>query len=216
MKRVESIEVGRPIGFTQPQAIQPFMEKKSSVPAARFEERRVVERVSPQREFSNPPQVVESVNFARPAERTATSKIIDNLQGNYIIEKQGDSLVTSSPSGYDNRLQQERVISQTYTIKEESNLREDEPAFKVKELKGSETDWQAYTKNDTRDNATFGVTEEPKYEYKGTSSFVPSEDGKSSPDFLAFLNEIRAGASKTTPTDTYSYVNSSPSYTAEN
>ena len=80
-----------------------------------------------------------------------------------MTENQGDSLVTSVPSGYDNnKLQQERVISQTYTIKEEATHKEDEPSLSganVKELKGSETDWQEFTKKDTysRDNTTFGV-----------------------------------------------------------
>ena len=38
----------------------------------------------------NPPEVVESVNVTRPIERTATEKIMDNLQGNTVItEKQG-------------------------------------------------------------------------------------------------------------------------------
>ena len=115
MRKVESIEVGRPnVGFTQPQATQPLiMEKKVSVPTPvstlndkpSFGEK--VTTSEQQQSFSNPPQVVESVNFSRPVERTATSKIMENLQGEAVAERQGDSLVTSVPGGYnENKLQQ--------------------------------------------------------------------------------------------------------------
>lgn len=44
---------------------------------------------------------------------------------------------------------------------------------------------------------SFNVEEDRKYDakFESTSKFVPSEDGKSSPDFLAFLNEIKSGGS---------------------
>ena len=93
--------------------------------------------------FSNPPQVVESVSYGRVGERVnerSTSKILDNLAGQLVPERKSDSLVTSSPS--DNRLQQERVISQTYAIKEES----DYPSHRAPEVKRTESNWQTYNK----------------------------------------------------------------------
>ena len=52
---------------------------------------------------------------------------MDNLVGQLVPEKKSDSFVVSAP---DNKLQQERVISQTYTIKEEP------------EFKQTESNWQ--------------------------------------------------------------------------
>ena len=76
-------------------------------------------RGAPQPILTNPPQVVESINYQRPVERTTTSNIIENIQGTSIPVKQSESLVTSNPSGFgENKLQQQRVISQTYAIKE--------------------------------------------------------------------------------------------------
>lgn len=43
---------------------------------------------------------------------------------------------------------------------------------------------------------SFNVEEDKKYEPKiDSSKFIAAEDGKSSPEFLAFLNQIKSGSS---------------------
>lgn len=88
--------------------------------------------------LNNPPQVVDSISFSRPSE----------LDGSKLATIQGDSRVSEvkgdSFSLNENKLQNQRVISQSYAIKEESNL----GGANVKELKGSETVWPDFTKQD--------------------------------------------------------------------
>jgi hypothetical protein len=85
------------------------MERQTSVPTPILQLQNQVssgvpqenQRVNyiPQQILTNPPQVTESINFTRPAQRTTTSKILENLQGNAVVENKGD-LVTSVPSGF--------------------------------------------------------------------------------------------------------------------
>jgi hypothetical protein len=162
--------------------------------------------------------------YQRPGERTTTSKILDDLVGKTLPEKQSDSLVTSSPSGYvDNKLQQQRVISATYAIREDARGEDIGYVSQPQrtDYKVTETNWQDYkttgglsdinnigkpvpqsfTEEDYKIDANKYTTsqyETTKYEtttakYDGGVNFKPTEDGKSSAEFLAFLSEIKSG-----------------------
>ena len=60
-------------------------------PIAKFDDKPRIQtkQSNPERSFTNPPQVVESISLTRPVERTNTEKIVENLQGNTVVtEKQ--------------------------------------------------------------------------------------------------------------------------------
>lgn len=141
-----------------------------------------------------------------------------------ITENKGDYVVTSVPSGFsDNRLQQQRVISQTIELKDGNTIPSAQQAFVAQPTttyqtdfkpnygtqdftsKNNTQDYTKITKTETADTGianfgrtvpySFNVEEDKKFESKVDSSkFAPNEDGKSSPDFLAFLNQIKSGS----------------------
>lgn len=76
----------------------PILQLQNQVSGVPQENQRV--NYNPQQILTNPPQVTESINFTRPVQRTTTSKILENLQGNAVIESKGDLVTASVPSGF--------------------------------------------------------------------------------------------------------------------
>ena len=62
---------------------------------------------------------------------------MDNLVGQLVPEKKSESFVVSAP---DNKLQQQRVISQTYTIREDPEL------VNNAEFRQTDSNWQTYNR----------------------------------------------------------------------
>lgn len=122
----------------------------------------------------------------------------------------------------ESRLQQQRVISQTIEFKDSSKPDESNykltadynyptgdynpPAQYNRNASGSGSlDWHDYTRKDEPKETnleTFGRSV-PNSHNVGEDRFAATEDGKSSPEFLALINELRSGAGKSRVNEVY-------------
>lgn len=68
----------------QPSVPTPILQLQSRAPSNRAQETTVT-HFQPQQIITNPPQIVESVDYSRSGQRTTTSKILENLQGNAVV-----------------------------------------------------------------------------------------------------------------------------------